>query len=104
MKRFPTQFSNSEISTYEQCKLKYQLQYLSDTESTFDTVEAFMGNRVHDSLEKLYLDIQMTRVLSLDELISFYDEIWDKHWNDAIYIVKKNILRKITRKKELNST
>ncbi|MFH0838720.1 MAG: PD-(D/E)XK nuclease family protein [Candidatus Omnitrophota bacterium] len=89
MKRNPNQYSNSEISTYEKCKLKYQLQYLTDTESSFDTIEAFMGSRVHDALEKLYLDIRMAKLMSLDDLLAFYNEIWNKHWNNNIHIVKK---------------
>ncbi|MBW2044330.1 MAG: PD-(D/E)XK nuclease family protein [Deltaproteobacteria bacterium] len=89
MKRNPNQFSNSKIATYQQCPFKYKLQYLTDTESSFDTIEAFMGQRVHDSLEKLYLDLQMAKLLSLDQLLSFYNEIWNKHWNENIHIVKK---------------
>jgi len=89
MGKNPYQYSNSKISTFEQCKLKYEFRYIKQKESVFDTVEAFMGSRVHESLEKLYKDLQMTILLTPEELLSFYNGIWEKNWNDNVHIVKQ---------------
>jgi len=52
------QFSHSKLQTYERCPLQYKLQYLIKLKTESETtVEAFMGSRVHDTLELLYRDL-----------------------------------------------
>ncbi|MCX6664036.1 MAG: PD-(D/E)XK nuclease family protein [Euryarchaeota archaeon] len=50
-----TVYSHSRLSCYQQCPQKFKLQYIDKvgTEAE-DTIEAFLGSRVHDLLEKLY--------------------------------------------------
>ena len=82
-------YSHSKISTFEQCKYKYKLQYIDKVKVEIPTtVEAFMGNIVHKVLEKLYLDLKYKKLNKKDELLSYYDTLWDKHWTDDILIVK----------------
>ena len=51
-------YSHSRISTFETCPLKFKLRYLDKIEPLRGNIEAFMGSRVHDTLEKLYRDKQ----------------------------------------------
>jgi len=71
-------FSNSRLSTYEQCPLKYKYQYIDKikVEEAADTVEAFMGSRVHDALEKLYKDLKLQKLNSLDDLLAYFNSQW----------------------------
>jgi len=58
-------YSHSKLSCYEQCPQKYKLQYIDKVETEIEeSVEAFMGVRVHETLEKLYRD-----------LMAYWDEV-----------------------------
>lgn len=43
---------------------------------------------MHETLEKLYRDINLSKTPSLKELLEYYDSMWNKNWNTAIKIVK----------------
>ena len=83
-------YSHSRITTFENCPLKYKYQYIDRLVATLGaTIEAFMGNRVHEALEKLYRDLDMTRVMTVEELVDYYGANWEKQWEDNIRIIKK---------------
>ena len=83
-------YSHSKISTFETCQLQYKYRYIDRLPVTLGPgIEAFMGIRVHDALEKLYRDLRMARLLELDELLASYQSGWKEHWNDNIRVVKK---------------
>ena len=45
-----TSYSHSRLGTFQQCRYKYKLQYIDKIKvKTQTTIEAFMGNRVHES-------------------------------------------------------
>lgn len=82
-------FSNSKLSCFEQCPLKFKFHYIDKIETEIETtVEAFLGEKVHETLEKLYKDLKFQKMNSLKELLKFFNEEWKKNWNDAIVIVK----------------
>lgn len=81
-------FSHSRLSCFEQCPLKFKFAYIDKVKTEIEqTVEAFLGSRVHEALEKLYKDLKFQKVNSLKELLDFYNKEWEKNWNDAIVIV-----------------
>ena len=84
-------YSHSQLSTYEQCPLKYRLNYRDKIKRDIEGVEAFLGSRVHDTLKKCYDDARLTKVNSLNDLFSYYDNIWQKNWHDSIVITKKDL-------------
>ncbi|MFA6888544.1 MAG: PD-(D/E)XK nuclease family protein [Candidatus Woesearchaeota archaeon] len=85
-----TCYSHSRLSTFENCKYKYKLQYIDKIKVDVPTtVEAFMGDLVHQTLEKLYTDLKFQKLNTLKELLKFYHELWEKEWTDEILIVKK---------------
>jgi len=83
-------YSHSQLSTYETCPQKYKLSYIDKIEVETEGIEAFMGSRVHEALEKLYRDLKVTKLNTLEELLHFYHQSWEKNWNDLIQIVRKN--------------
>jgi putative RecB family exonuclease len=85
-----TTFSHSRLGTYETCPLQYKYQYIDkvDVEQE-DTVETFLGSRVHEALEKLYKDLKFEKLLSLKELLDYFNKIWKENWNDTVKINKK---------------
>ena len=83
-----TVYSHSRLSCYEQCPQKFKLQYIDKIETKQEqTVEAFLGIRVHEALEKLYRDLDHQKTNTLEELLSFYASEWQKNWTDDIVIV-----------------
>ncbi len=83
-------FSNSKLNTFEQCKLRYKYAYIDRIKTEIETtIEAFMGDMVHQTLEKLYKDVKFKHLPSVQELLDFYGQLWDKNWNDAIVVVRK---------------
>jgi putative RecB family exonuclease len=83
-------FSNSKLSTFEQCPLKYKYQYVDSIKlEVAKTVEAFMGSIVHEVLEKLYRDLKLQKHNSLEDLLAYYNDQWAKNWTDDIKIVRK---------------
>ena len=83
-------YSHSQLSTYETCPHQYKLAYIDKIEVETEGIEAFMGSRVHDVLEKLYRDLKVTKLNSLEELLGFYHQSWEKNWNDMIQIIRKD--------------
>jgi putative RecB family exonuclease len=84
-----TAYSHSKIGTFLQCKQKYKFQYVDKIKSDIETVEVFLGKRVHETLEKLYKDLQFEKLNSKEELLAHFEANWDNNWHDKIVIVKQ---------------
>lgn len=81
-------YSHSQLSTYETCPHQYKLSYIDKIEAETEGIEAFMGSRVHEALEKLYRDLRVTKLNTLEEIVDFYHQGWEKNWNDVVQIVR----------------
>jgi len=83
-------YSYSKVTCFEQCPLRFKFQYIDKIKTEIEqTIEAFLGGIVHEVLEKLYADLKFQKVMDIDEILDFYNDLWQKNWNDAIVIVKK---------------
>ena len=82
-------YSHSQLSTYETCPHQYKLSYIDKIKVETEGIEAFMGSRVHDALEKLYRDLKVTKLNSLEEIIDYYHQSWEKDWNEMVQIIRK---------------
>ena len=86
-----TTYSHSRISTYENCPYQYKLKYIDRKKpEILITIEAFMGSRVHETLEHLYKLKKFKKRVALNILIKFYRDIWEKNYSNDILIVKAN--------------
>lgn len=84
-------YSHSQLSTYEQCPLKYKLCYRDGIKRDVEGVEAFLGGMVHEALKKCYNDIKLAKLDTLNELLACYDNLWQQNWHDGIVITKKDL-------------
>ncbi len=85
-----TVYSHSRLTTFENCPLQYRLKYIDKVKiEERETIEAFMGSRVHEALEKLYGDMRLLKTNTLEELLSFYNENWQKSYSDNVRIIRK---------------
>ncbi|MCK4859531.1 MAG: PD-(D/E)XK nuclease family protein [Candidatus Omnitrophica bacterium] len=81
-------YSNSKLGTFLQCRYKYRIQYIDKVKTDLESIEAFMGKLVHQTMEKLYKDLQFQKINSKKELLGYFDKIWDENWHDKVFIVK----------------
>jgi len=82
-----TKFSYSRINTYDNCPQKYKIQYIDMVSSSNDSIEAYMGKRVHDVLEKLYSIKRLKHeYISFDRLMDMYNESWNRNWHNDIFV------------------
>ncbi len=88
--RLPTgsMYSHSRLETFEQCPRKYKFRYIENIRTDREGIEAFVGKRVHEALEKLYKDLKLTKVNTLAELLAFYETEWEKNWHANIAITR----------------
>ncbi|KPK14440.1 MAG: hypothetical protein AMK69_28585 [Nitrospira bacterium SG8_3] len=93
-----TLYSYSRISTYETCPLQYKLQHIDNIKTEEEGVEAFMGTRVHETLEKLYKDLILSKMNTVDELIDYYNAKWKEKWHDEVFINRDDMTEEDYRK------
>jgi putative RecB family exonuclease len=82
-------YSNSRIETFEQCPRKYKFRYIDNLRMDTEGIEAFVGKRVHETLERLYRDLKYTKLNSLEELLAFYETEWEKTWHSDVRIARE---------------
>jgi putative RecB family exonuclease len=80
-----TIYSYSCLKTFKNCPLQYKFQYIDKIKREEESIEAFLGSRFHKVMEKIYKDLILRRY-SLEELLVFYQEDWDKNYHDKIII------------------
>ena len=84
-------YSHSQLSTYETCPLKYKLNYRDKIRRYTEGVEAFLGSRVHEVLQKCYDDARRSKINPLSDLLTYYDAIWKEKWHDDIAIAREGM-------------
>lgn len=83
-------FSHSKIGTFENCKLQFRYRYIDRIKvDVEDTIETYLGSRVHETLEKLYRDLRFEKEISLDGLLDYFNKKWKESWKDSIKIVSQ---------------
>ncbi|MEA3248347.1 MAG: PD-(D/E)XK nuclease family protein [Nanoarchaeota archaeon] len=88
-----TVYSHSKVSCFENCPYQYKLKYIDKIKVDVPTtIECFMGDIVHQTLEKLYKDKKFMNEISKEKLLEFYDTLWNREYSDDILIVKKDLV------------
>ena len=86
-----TVYSHSRLGCFDNCPFSYKLRYLEKLRVDKDTIERFLGNTVHSTLEYTYQKVNFENVLPEKEKIAqYFNWLWKKDWKDSIVIVKKN--------------
>ena len=82
-------YSHSKLSTFEQCKYKYKLRYIDKIPSPIKkSIEAHLGECVHNALEWLYKNVMGRKIPEIDGLIEYYSNSWSEKDSDDILIVR----------------
>jgi putative RecB family exonuclease len=89
-----TQYSHSRLSTFENCPRQFAYRYLEKLPVETESVEAFLGKRVHEILERLNHHVsRYGRPPSLRQVIARYRSDWAAAWHDGIEIVRADTTR-----------
>jgi putative RecB family exonuclease len=86
----PKIYSHSRLSTFEDCAKRFEYRYVLKIPSDTEGVEAFVGKRVHEVLERLYKAAERGHVPSLEKVIYRYNRLFEESYNaDRVRIVRE---------------
>ncbi|MBZ0170622.1 PD-(D/E)XK nuclease superfamily protein [Candidatus Methylomirabilis lanthanidiphila] len=83
-------YSASRLSTYESCPLQFRYRYIDRIPRTEESIEAYLGSRVHEALSVLYHTVQRGGGPSLSDLLKDYHRQWGECWHNQVKIVKQD--------------
>mgnify|MGYP001157386588 FL=1 len=85
-------FSYSSLQSYQKCPAQFHFRYIKRIFKNDEGIEAFMGKRVHETIEYIYNQKKLGINLSIDKIIEYYHSQWENKWHCSIAIVNRNIL------------
>jgi putative RecB family exonuclease len=88
--KFP-RYSFSRIDSFHRCRLQYKFRYIDGLRTEVETIEAFMGNQVHEALKDFYNFIRNRVIKPKEWLLSQYGDLWKKNFHSSIKIVRSEL-------------
>jgi len=85
-------YSHSSMETFKTCPRKFKFNYIEKPDIIRkQSIEAFMGTMVHETLEKLYNDVKFSKLNSLEEVLVYYSDLWIKKYSsETTEIIRKD--------------
>ena len=88
--RLGTIYSHSRLSSFENCPKQFEFRYIQKIPSSTEGVEAFVGKRVHEILERLYLFVGRGQIPGVEKVIDRYHKLWEETYDaDRVRIVRE---------------
>jgi len=85
-----TIYSHSRLASFEKCPKQFEYRYVQELPAEREGIEAFMGKRVHEVLERLYEFAGRGQIPSLEKVIFRYHAFWDEHYDDKrVQVVRR---------------
>ena len=87
------QWSHTRIQSFRNCPRKYWYKYVAKVPlpDEPDSVERFLGKRVHETLESVYRQAMNGKPPALETVLADYRALWDGAWSDAVVIVDTSL-------------
>ena len=80
-------YSNSKLSLYENCPEAYKAKYIDKIFPELPrSINMFLGEIIHQSLEWLYSEVLRGKKVELDELLLYFVESWHKNFYQELRI------------------
>ena len=73
-------YSHSRLKCFENCRKQFHFRYVLRIPEETEGIEAFVGKRVHEVLERLYLFVGEGRLPSLPQVLRRYEEQWEAEY------------------------
>jgi len=84
-----TVYSISRVGTFDDCRLRYRYQYIDRMKAEKETIEAYMGSRVHEALQELYGFVRNGVVKPREWLLDTYESLWERNLTDTVKVVRQ---------------
>lgn len=85
-----TVYSHSRLSSFENCKRQFYFRYVLDVPAETESIEAFVGKRVHEVLERLHGFADRGQVPGHDQVIERYRQLFDAHYDaERVRVVRE---------------
>jgi len=82
-------FSYSRLQLFDQCLAKYRFIYLDGRSAGGESIESYLGGRLHEALEWLYREPRRRRGnILFDDLLNQYRSLWKEAWHGFVHIVQ----------------
>ena len=86
----PPIYSHSRLSTFEDCPKRFEYRYVLKIPTETEGIEAFVGKRVHQTLERLYQAAQRGQVPSLEKVLYRYHRLFEENYDaERVRIVRE---------------
>ena len=76
-----TVYSHSRLSSFENCPKQFHYRYVERRAVETEGVEAFVGKRVHEVLERLHRFVARGQVPSLAKVLARFRAEWERHFD-----------------------
>jgi len=85
-------FSHSRLASFEDCPKKYEFRYVLKIPRDTESIEGFVGKRVHEVLERLYIATGRGHVPTLPQVLHRYGALFDEHHDpERVRIVREEM-------------
>ena len=85
-------YSYSRIGCYENCPRQYKFKYIEKPDiEKVDTIEAYLGSRAHETLERCYRLALQGRVLSREEVTALFERLWKENHPEKARVVREEM-------------
>ena len=83
-------FSHSRIASFENCPKQFEFRYVQKIERDTESIEAFVGKRVHEVLERLYLFAGRGLLPGIEKVVDRYHKLWEEAYDaDRVRVVRE---------------
>jgi len=83
-------FSHSRLSSFENCPKQFEFRYVQKIASETESIEAFVGKRVHEVFERLYLFAGRGLVPGVEKVVDRYHKLWEETYDaERVRVVRE---------------
>ena len=83
-------YSHSRLSSFENCRKQFEFRYILKIPSESESIEAFVGKRVHEILERLYLFVGRGQIPGVEKVVDRYQKLWEETYDgERVRIVRE---------------
>jgi len=85
-----TIYSHSRLSSFENCPKQFEFRYVLKIPSESESIEAFVGKRVHEILERLYQFVERGQIPGVEKVVDRYQKLWEETYDgERVRIVRE---------------
>lgn len=83
-------YSHSRLSSFENCPKQFEFRYVQKIASPSESIEAFVGKRVHEVFERLYLFAGRGMLPGVEKVVDRYHKLWEEAYDaERVRIVRE---------------